>query len=34
MHASPVEAFSMKISEAAGAVCAFECMRHPLKQFR
>ena len=29
MHASPAEAVSLKISEAARAVCAVECMRHP-----
>jgi len=46
IHASPVEAvllmisesgvnqFSMMIFESAGAVCAVESMRHPMKQFR
>jgi hypothetical protein len=29
-----VEAVSLMISEAAGAVCAVECMRHQWKQFR
>jgi CMP-N-acetylneuraminic acid synthetase len=32
--ASPVEAVSLKISEAAGVVSAVESMRHPWKQFR
>ena len=34
IHASPVEAVSLQISEAAGAMCAVESMRHPWKQFR
>jgi len=34
IHASPVEALSVMISEAAGAVCAVESMRHQWKQFR
>jgi len=33
INASPVEAVSLKISEAAGAVCTVECMRHQWKQF-
>jgi hypothetical protein len=28
-----VESVSLKFSEAARAVCAVECMRHPWKQF-
>jgi hypothetical protein len=31
IHASPVEAVSLKISEAVGAVYAVESMRHPWK---
>jgi len=34
MHASPVEAVSLMISEATGAVCAVESMGHEWKQFR
>jgi hypothetical protein len=34
MHASPVEAVSLKISEGAGAVGAVESMRHLWKHFR
>jgi hypothetical protein len=34
MHASLVEAVSLKISDAAGAGCSVECMRHHWKQFR
>jgi hypothetical protein len=31
---SGVNQFSMMIFESAGAVCAVESMRHPMKQFR
>jgi len=34
INASPVEAVSLKMSEAAGVVCAVESRRHPWKQFR
>jgi len=34
IHALSVEAVSLKISEAAGAVCAVESMGHEWKQFR
>ena len=34
IHASPVEAVSLMISESPGAVCAVESMRHPWKLFR
>jgi len=34
IHASLVEAVSVVISEAGGAVCAVESMRHQWKEFR
>jgi hypothetical protein len=34
MHATLVEALSVMISEAEGAVCAIESMPNPWKQFR
>jgi len=34
IHASPVEAVSLMISEATGSDCVVESMRHPSKQFR
>jgi hypothetical protein len=34
IHASPLEALSVMISEAGGAVCAVESMRYQWKQFR
>jgi hypothetical protein len=34
IHASPVKAVSLMISEATGAVCAVQCLGHPWKQSR
>jgi len=34
IHASLVEAVSLKISKDGGAVCAVESMGHPWKHFR
>jgi len=34
IDASPMEVLSVMISEAGGAVCAVESMRHQWKQFR